>query len=80
MPAVTLEEAHAKLPARPPVQLLATPRGPVLRAKSYPRRPYGGPFETIVARGRSQSSNRRNTFVAARLNRKLPYVPRPRPV
>jgi hypothetical protein len=51
------QKAHAKLPARPPVQLLATPRGPVLRAKSYPRRPYGGPFETIVARGRSQSSN-----------------------
>jgi hypothetical protein len=50
------QKAHAELPKRPPVELLATPRGPVLRAKPYPRRPYGGPFETIVARGHSQSA------------------------
>jgi hypothetical protein len=50
------QKAHAELPKRPPVELLASPRGPVLRAKPYPRRPYGGPFETIVARGRSRSA------------------------
>jgi hypothetical protein len=50
------QKAHERLPKRPPLELLATPRGPVRRAKPYPRRPYGGPFETIVARGRSQSA------------------------
>jgi hypothetical protein len=49
------QKAHKQRAGRPPVQLLATPRGPVRHAKPYPRRPYGGPFETIVARGRSQS-------------------------
>jgi hypothetical protein len=43
-------------PPKPPLELLASPQGQVRQPKPYPRRPYGGPFETIVARGRSQSS------------------------
>ena len=40
-------------PARPPLELLKSPRGRVRAAKPYPKRPYGGPFETVVARGRA---------------------------
>jgi hypothetical protein len=50
------QRARAELPKRAPVELLASPRGRVHRAKPYPRRPYGGSFETIIARGRSHSS------------------------
>jgi hypothetical protein len=50
------QKPHERLPKRPPLELLASPRGVVRRAKAYPRRPYGGPFETVVARGRSQSA------------------------
>ena len=50
------QRARNKLPSKPPIELLATPRGPVHVTKPYPRRPYGGAFETIVARGRSHSS------------------------
>jgi hypothetical protein len=42
-----------KPPRVPPVELLRSPRGRVRIAKPYPKRPYGGPFETIVARGRA---------------------------
>jgi hypothetical protein len=45
-----------RLPPRPPLEILASPRGPVHYAKPYPRRPYGGSFETVIARGRSHSS------------------------
>src|SRR5204862_8162498 len=41
------QRGHAELPTRPPLELLPPPRGPVHRAKPYPRRPYGGPFQTI---------------------------------
>ena len=50
------QRGHAEVPKRPPLELLATPHGPVHRAKPYPRRPYGGPFQTIVARGTSHSA------------------------
>ena len=43
-------------PPHQPLELLASPRGVVRTAKPYPRRPYGGPFSTLVARGRSASS------------------------
>jgi hypothetical protein len=43
-------------PPKPPIELLASPRGAVRTAQPYPRRPYGGPFKTIVARGHSASS------------------------
>ncbi len=49
------QKALARPPKRPPVQLLSSPRGPVLHAKPYPRRPDGGPFVALVARGRSLS-------------------------
>jgi hypothetical protein len=49
------QKARNQAPPRPPLELLATPRGKVLHAKPYPRRPYGGAFETIIARGRTQS-------------------------
>ncbi len=50
------QRARNQAPPNPPVELLATPRGPVRRAKPYPRRPYGGSFQTLIARGRTQSS------------------------
>jgi hypothetical protein len=49
------QRARNQAPPKPAVELLATPRGPVRRAQPYPRRPYGGPFETLIARGRTQS-------------------------
>jgi hypothetical protein len=49
------QKAHGRPPKHPPLELLTSPRGTVHRAKRYPSRPYGGPFGTIVARGRSQS-------------------------
>jgi hypothetical protein len=50
------QHGRDRLPLRPPLEILASPRGPVRFAKPYPRRPYGGAFETVIARGRSQSS------------------------
>jgi hypothetical protein len=50
------QRARNHAPPKPPVELLVSPDGPVHRAKPYPRRPYGGAFKTIVARGRTQSS------------------------
>ena len=49
------QRGRNELPQNPPLELLRTPRGPVRRAKPYPRRPYGGPFQTLVARGRRES-------------------------
>ena len=46
----------ADAPAQPPIELLVDSRGPVHRAKPYPRRPYGGTFQTMVARGRTAVS------------------------
>jgi hypothetical protein len=50
------QRARDRAPARPPIEIVASPRGPVKFAKPYPRRPYGGSFETVIARGRSHSS------------------------
>jgi hypothetical protein len=50
------QRGRDQLPPRPPLEILASPRGPVRFAKPYPRRPYGGSFETVIARGRSHSS------------------------
>jgi len=50
------QRGQDRLPASPPLEILASPRGPVRFAKPYPRRPYGGPFETVIARGRSRSA------------------------
>ena len=50
------QRGRDRLPTRPPLEILASPRGRVHVAKPYPRRPYGGSFETVIARGRSHSS------------------------
>jgi hypothetical protein len=50
------QKARVLPPPIPPLQLLASPLGAVRTAQAYPRRPYGGPFKTIVARGGSASS------------------------
>jgi hypothetical protein len=42
-------------PLRPPLRLLASPRGPVNLAQPYPPRPYAGPFDVLLAQGRTVS-------------------------
>jgi hypothetical protein len=54
-PILISQRARDLPPAQPPLELLQSPRGRVSVAKRYPRRPYGGPFERLVARGRSSS-------------------------
>jgi hypothetical protein len=49
------QKPRALPPPNPPLQLLASPLGAVGVAEAYPRRPYGGPFKAIVARGGSAS-------------------------
>lgn len=50
------QKGRALPPPKQPLELLASPRGVVRRTQSYPARPYGGPFKTIVARGHTASS------------------------
>ena len=40
---------------RPPLALVSSPRGPRAAAEPYPTRPYAGPFETLVAHGRTEA-------------------------
>ena len=44
-----------RAPRRPPLRLLSSPRGRVDLAQPYPVRPYAGPFETLLAQGRTAS-------------------------
>jgi hypothetical protein len=74
------QRGRNETPRKPPIELLATPDGPVHRAKPYPRRPYGGRFETIIARGRTQSSEVAietfHRFKATHLETRWKVVPR----
>jgi hypothetical protein len=51
----TSQRPRALPPLRPPLRLLSSPRGRVDLAQPYPARPYAGPFETLVAQGRTDS-------------------------
>ena len=39
----------------PPLTLLSSPHGRVAGAQPYPTRPYAGPFQSLIAHGRTQS-------------------------
>jgi hypothetical protein len=43
-------------PLRPPLVLARSPRGAVRRAAQYPLRPYAGPFDDLLAKGYTESS------------------------
>jgi len=51
----TSQRPKAVAPLRPPLRLLASPRGRVDLAQPYAVQPYAGPFETVVAQGRTVS-------------------------
>jgi hypothetical protein len=51
----TSQRPRAVPPARPPLRLLSSPRGFVEVAEPYPARPYAGPFQTLIAHGRTGS-------------------------
>ncbi len=51
----TSQRPRSVAPLRPPLVLLVSPRGRVEAAEPYPTRPYAGPFETLVAQGRTES-------------------------
>ena len=51
----TSQRPRAVAPLRQPLRLLSSPRGHVETAEPYPTRPYAGPFETLVATGRTQA-------------------------
>ena len=42
-------------PPIPPLTLLSSPHGRVAAAQPYPTRPYAGPFESLIAQGRTES-------------------------
>ena len=49
----TSQRPKAVPPLRPPLRLLSSPHGRVDLAQQYPPRPYAGPFETLIAQGRT---------------------------
>ena len=51
----TSQRPRSVAPAIPPLTLLSSPHGRVAAAQPYPTRPYAGPFESIIAQGRTQS-------------------------
>jgi hypothetical protein len=51
----TSQRPKAVPPLRPPLRLLASPRGPVNLTQPYPPRPHAGPFDTLLAQGRTTS-------------------------
>ena len=51
----TSQRPKAVPPLRPPLRLLSSPHGRVDLAQPYPPRPYAGPFETLIAQGRTGS-------------------------
>ena len=51
----TSQRPKAVPPLRPPLRLLSSPQGRVDLAQQYPPRPYAGPFETLIAQGRTGS-------------------------
>jgi len=51
----TSQRPRAVPPLRPPLRLLSSPHGRVDLAQQYPPRPYAGPFETLIAQGRTGS-------------------------
>ena len=48
---LTSQRPSALPPPRPPLRAAEVAARPRARAKPYPKRPYGGPFETLVAHG-----------------------------
>jgi hypothetical protein len=51
----TSQRPRSFAPLRPPLTLVSSPRGALTTAEPYPTRPYAGPFETLVATGRTES-------------------------
>jgi hypothetical protein len=51
----TSQRPKAVAPLRPPLRMLASPRGRVDLAQPYAVQPYAGPFEALVAKGRTTS-------------------------
>jgi hypothetical protein len=51
----TSQRPRSLAPLHQPITLLSSPRGKVAAAEPYPTRPYAGPFETLVAQGRTET-------------------------
>ncbi len=51
----TSQRPRSVAPPIPPITLLSSPRGRVAAAPAYPARPYAGPFQSLVAKGRRES-------------------------